>query len=180
MADDSLFVDAQHMLIATCATIAAENGIERTRQLVDAVADNDALWEAIAVKVGLAPIGAVAVAPAVDVGDLGDVDPQTTETEPPPPAGDLDDVQADGRGDPDVVARLLNGDDGTGPVASEPLGGDADPAGPDATEARPVTAPQTAVDDVSPPDDPIRPDLLEANGTGPKGGKKNKKAAHPS
>lgn len=50
-----LFLNSQHLLLAVVATIAAEHGIEATRELVEDLADDDATWADIAQKLGVSP-----------------------------------------------------------------------------------------------------------------------------
>ena len=50
---DPLFLNSHALLIAVVATIAAEHGIQATRELIDNLADDEPTWTAIAEKLGL-------------------------------------------------------------------------------------------------------------------------------
>jgi hypothetical protein len=63
-----LFLNSHHLLLAVVATIAAEHGIEATRELVDGLADDDAIWQDLGQKLGLSAVEENAI-----------------DTEPPPP-----------------------------------------------------------------------------------------------
>lgn len=63
-----LFLNSHHLLLAVVATIAAEHGIQATRELVDELAEDDATWQDIAQKLGVSADSENAI-----------------DTEPPPP-----------------------------------------------------------------------------------------------
>ena len=165
-ATNPLFLNSQHLLIAVVATIAAEHGVERTRELVDELADNDLTWAAIEEKVG--------------GRGADELDAQSLETEPPPAP-----EATDAGEEPDVAGGVVSSVDID---ASEPLSADGiESAGPDGISADPpsvwtadvaeelAAAIEPDASDLPPIDEPPSPALLETNGTR---GKRGKKSAH--
>lgn len=97
---DALFLNSHHLLIAVVATIAAEHGIQATRELLDNLAEDEATWTAIAEKLGVA--GA---------------DENAIDTEPPP----APDASTNGT-EPDLLSAAgyeSAGPDATGPTVLE-------------------------------------------------------------
>lgn len=96
-----LFLNSHHLLLAVVATIAAEHGIQATRELVDNLAEDEATWQDIAQKLGVSAETENAI-----------------DTEPPPPP----DATATG-----AESYESAGPDATGPATVETpyVGGDS-------------------------------------------------------